>query len=914
MTPRRLPPLLARAALAATATAFALVAAEAGLRIAGSRDYCVWPPSSDFVFQPDPAHLPGIDGETHVRTNRLGLRGDEVPDDPVYHVLAVGGSTTECLYLDQGESWPGRLQQRLADEAGGAWWVGNAGRSGLATDDHSVQLRHLLPQLPGLDAVILLPGVNDLGLRLAREEVPQRTQEELLRRSFAELPATGWRPRALSRLWRDLTYSRVVPQMFMQDPHGAAIATWRRHRQQATTWHDAMPDLAAALDVYERNVEAMLDQLAEADVRPIVLTQPSLWTAAPAAEHEALMWCGGVGDFMAEPGHTYYTPAALAAGMAAYNDRLLGTCARRGVEVIDLAGLLPRTAEVFYDDVHFTEAGAARVAAILADYLRKSGTEVDRPAAPPRALTTDDLRALYEALATPPPGTAARTLLLSIDGLDPAHVALDAGGTGPGTPGDWLMPYTRALVDAAARWTQARAHFPQATDTNHLALLSGTHAGGHGILGVFEQPAGWNDGGVAFERTHLAAARTPTGEPVQTLFDRAERASGGEAVTAFVSGKGWVAEMFGPAPGREAAVDFVVTGSNVPAFLDLAAAAPASAYDNPFTDPDHACDPESPHQTWAIDFMDRAEAGEHPRDAWVAEAALALVDARDPDLMAVLLGDMDHAQHFLGALGEPSDWSAGPMPPLAEGCEALARYGLVNRHNPRLRREPVMDLVHDVDLAVGRLLVGLAERGLLQDTAIVLYSDHALIDFLYEPGLLDETDAEAVLRRAGALPAKPDFYLYGAGSFGALYWRPDFLDGHPEAVIEARAALEVHRVVHPLTGVAVCPWGVMDRDDMRAGRPDLGIAPGEFHHPHEIAEGLWPDLVLVMHDHWQLPSGAFNVGDDMEMLVFNAGHGAPTTAQVLLAIRGLGFEPGTTRDERVTLSEAGVLIRERAGY
>lgn len=55
--------------------------------------------------------------------------------------------------------------------------------------------------------------------------------------------------------------------------------------------------------------------------------------------------------------------------MKRYNDAVLEVCKAEGLECIDLSHLEEDTT-VFYDDVHFNEAGARKVARILADYLQ----------------------------------------------------------------------------------------------------------------------------------------------------------------------------------------------------------------------------------------------------------------------------------------------------------------------------------------------------------------------------------------------------------------------------------------------------------------------------------------------------------------------------------------------------------------
>jgi hypothetical protein len=41
---------------------------------------------------------------------------------------------------------------------------------------------------------------------------------------------------------------------------------------------------------------------------------------------------------------------------------------------VDAATLVPRDTTMFYDDVHFTEAGSARLADILISYFKRQGS------------------------------------------------------------------------------------------------------------------------------------------------------------------------------------------------------------------------------------------------------------------------------------------------------------------------------------------------------------------------------------------------------------------------------------------------------------------------------------------------------------------------------------------------------------
>src|SRR5439155_10586195 len=132
-------------------------------------------------------------------TNSLGLRGRD--PGPMgargLRLLAVGGSTTECLYLDDGATWPALVERNLTRRLGGEpVWVGNAGISGANARDHVVQVKYLLPQYRPVDVVLVLVGVNDLTVRLSAgieytpRPPPTSSAEEPLqiRRAFARAP------------------------------------------------------------------------------------------------------------------------------------------------------------------------------------------------------------------------------------------------------------------------------------------------------------------------------------------------------------------------------------------------------------------------------------------------------------------------------------------------------------------------------------------------------------------------------------------------------------------------------------------------------------------------------------------------------------------------------------------------------
>ena len=372
--------------LAIVSTTFSLVAAELVLRAAAPapRAYRVWRPGLEATFHPAPGLMPGISGPSRFTTNQLGLRGPDWGRGAGLRILAIGGSTTESLYLDDAEVWTSLLQQRL-DRPGARVWVANGGKSGLNSRHHVVQALRLLEQHPEVDTLLVLAGVNDLHHRLSLDDdyvpidrEPPATFEELAWRSFAVHPAVDpmvppWRPVELSYRLSRLGVSRLgrddaspATGHLVQDDAGRVYEKWRRHRAEAPRQRRVLPDLDEALREYAGNLVTIADVGARHGVEVVFATQPVLWSPELGPEERARLWFGGVGHFQREPGHEYYSVEALAEGMARYNEVTLAVCAKRGLRCVDLTGL-SGDPSVFYDDCHFNERGSLRVAELVAE-------------------------------------------------------------------------------------------------------------------------------------------------------------------------------------------------------------------------------------------------------------------------------------------------------------------------------------------------------------------------------------------------------------------------------------------------------------------------------------------------------------------------------------------------------------------
>jgi lysophospholipase L1-like esterase len=87
------------------------------------------------------------------------------------------------------------------------------------------------------------------------------------------------------------------------------------------------------------------------------------WAEGLPPEIEQRFWFGWV------EGGGYVSARVLREGMEAFNRRLLEVAARLDVPCLDLSSM-HGDARWFFDDCHFSEAGARRAAELVAEWMR----------------------------------------------------------------------------------------------------------------------------------------------------------------------------------------------------------------------------------------------------------------------------------------------------------------------------------------------------------------------------------------------------------------------------------------------------------------------------------------------------------------------------------------------------------------
>jgi lysophospholipase L1-like esterase len=317
------------------------------------------------IFNPFPARLKGdkiilpanqvyhyTNGQTFT-INSIGFRGENPGADFTkrYKVFCVGGSTTECSKLTDGQDWPNILSAFLKKDDPNIW-VNNAGLNGHSTYGHQILLDdHLQKFKPNL--VVFLTGCNDLGrielgswdsLQLKKEQVDWKTKVfegsevvstilNVRRAMMASKFSLGLYPISIDTL----------PRIEVSEEQMDSIV--ELHRPAAMAYRKRLLKLIASSKAYR--------------IQPVLCTQPALW--GPGIDPVTGIDLGTL--------RVQYTDVNSAAGhwrvMEYYNDQARAVAAETGVSLIDLAVEMKKSSAFFDDGIHFTPRGSREVAYIV---------------------------------------------------------------------------------------------------------------------------------------------------------------------------------------------------------------------------------------------------------------------------------------------------------------------------------------------------------------------------------------------------------------------------------------------------------------------------------------------------------------------------------------------------------------------
>ncbi len=343
---------------------------EVGLSLYfGKNDtYYIWRPHLEFQYDLDTTVLNGVSPIAHSSFSDIGARSDRITEKHHTKIAVFGGSTTECIVLDQDKTWTQVLQNALntsSDRDHSGFWVGNFGKSGNATNHHVLQTAEMLQdeQLKDTKLVIYLVGFNDLWKTIEGLDEYVNFDPEILKRSaFMVVPDRELPFHRRTGTWKFLKRTRYNYRLQKHDKKKLAdlYKQIRKKRLEAekTT---AMPELQAGLDHYMKNLDSLIALCKSTGKKPVFLTQPVLWRPDITAESEKLL-------------NTYFEnhenleTITLYSCMKLFNEALISVADANHVTYIDLFNRSEE--DWFYDDCHFNIKGAKNVAEIISTEIK----------------------------------------------------------------------------------------------------------------------------------------------------------------------------------------------------------------------------------------------------------------------------------------------------------------------------------------------------------------------------------------------------------------------------------------------------------------------------------------------------------------------------------------------------------------
>lgn len=317
-------------------------------------DFITLPQQMNTTIDVRAADLPGMPpGLRHVTTDERGFRVNPRVDYQTkrgLRIYAIGGSTTEDILLDDESTWTHRVQEGIA-KLGKSAEIVNTGVSGVRAANHLATLKVVARLEP--DLVIFLIGANDWAKHIKDRFERISWKPVSLRDSALGIVLDGavispMQRRIAGRTWSDQAH--VIDSLEGLTRSGQLSL----HRSVTHTFRptEVAADYAATL----REISSLCK---ENRLTCLFMTQPHAYSEATPADLRSRFW-------MTPPWATYTLDFESMTHIASlYNAFLKSFAAREGHPLCDLAPGIEPLPKFFYDDLHFTDEGARRVADLV---------------------------------------------------------------------------------------------------------------------------------------------------------------------------------------------------------------------------------------------------------------------------------------------------------------------------------------------------------------------------------------------------------------------------------------------------------------------------------------------------------------------------------------------------------------------
>jgi hypothetical protein len=306
--------------------------------------------------------IPGIVGKQTITTDYKGFRTTKEIDYSTQHgyrIFAIGGSTTEQIYLDDRRTWTHLLQESLEKTSGANVEVVNTGVSGLRAQHHLATLRSIADLKPNL--VMFLIGINDWNHHILTH--------------FSRLNSESFLGAALE--FRNELVKRVSLQNTLLGNIGSRLVFGRDREVDGSYFSRQRGSLdrakimsfepEAVSPEYAEDLESIGTFCREKRIDCMFITQPTGYQASAAELYKKGFW-------MTPPNANYTLDFDSMVYLAnLYNSHLRAFAVRHGHYFCDAASKFKASYEDFFDDCHFNERGAKRMSEVVRQCFDSAG-------------------------------------------------------------------------------------------------------------------------------------------------------------------------------------------------------------------------------------------------------------------------------------------------------------------------------------------------------------------------------------------------------------------------------------------------------------------------------------------------------------------------------------------------------------
>lgn len=327
-------------------------------------------PEGRFVVSPDIYYLETTDSlQKKMYWFELDERGFVTPsrihENPDLEMVFLGGSTTECMFVNDKKRFPYLVGRMLEERSGKKINSYNGGVSG----NHSLHsinilINKVLPMKP--DIVLMCHNVNDLNILLYEgtywNSNPTRSPIETIEiKEGEDAPTLIRRGKNIVRALIPHLYERmhVLKKQWMArgkkrtgDPEFDEFAHLRGKK---ITF-----DSEALLAEFTRNLKLFVDIVRDSGSIPVLITQANRFTDNP--DPVILSNMQDLADMGIEyaPYKTIYDR---------FNQAIRDVGSEKGVLVIDLERAIPKESLYMYDTMHFNDVGSEKAAELITESL-----------------------------------------------------------------------------------------------------------------------------------------------------------------------------------------------------------------------------------------------------------------------------------------------------------------------------------------------------------------------------------------------------------------------------------------------------------------------------------------------------------------------------------------------------------------